>query len=141
MINRKITLPCQTIVVPDAGEIQMKTFVAITKALADTNRIRAFMALRSGELCVCQIIELLELAPSTVSKHMSILKQAGLVESRKQERWIYYKLPKVDRMGTQKWVINAIANTDAVIDDDKKLKKVKCADPDVLCRNHRIGKC
>jgi DNA-binding transcriptional ArsR family regulator len=47
-----------------------------------------------GELCVCQIIELLGLVPSTVSKHMSILKQAGLVENRKEARWMYYRLPK-----------------------------------------------
>jgi ArsR family transcriptional regulator len=50
------------------------------------------MALGSGELCVCQVIELLDLAPSTVSKHMSILKQARLVESTKNGKWVYYRL-------------------------------------------------
>jgi DNA-binding transcriptional ArsR family regulator len=48
--------------------------------------------LTSGELCVCQVTEVLQLAPSTVSKHMSILRQAGLVEARKEGRWIYYRL-------------------------------------------------
>ena len=66
----------------------------ITKALSDENRIRALMMLTGGELCVCQIIEMLGLAPSTVSKHMSILRQAGLVETRKEGRWIYYRLSK-----------------------------------------------
>ena len=75
----------------------MKDFVAVTKALSDRNRIRALLALRRGELCVCQIIALLGLAPSTVSKHMSILKQAGLVKSRKEERWMHYSLPSSDR--------------------------------------------
>jgi ArsR family transcriptional regulator len=42
---------------------------------------------------VCQIVALLEMAPSTVSKHMSILRQAGLVESRKVARWVHYSLP------------------------------------------------
>ncbi len=72
----------------------MKEIVAITKALADEGRIRCLAALRERELCVCQLIELLELAPSTVSRHMSILRQAGLVESRKTGRWVYYRRPE-----------------------------------------------
>lgn len=72
----------------------MENFLSVTKALSDKHRVRALLALRYGELCVCQITEFLKLAPSTVSKHMSILKQAGLVISRKQERWVYYRLPK-----------------------------------------------
>ena len=71
----------------------MREFMNITKALADENRVRTLLALRKGELCVCQITELFGLAPSTVSKHLSILFQAGLVESRKEGRWIYYQLP------------------------------------------------
>ncbi|MBD3419265.1 MAG: metalloregulator ArsR/SmtB family transcription factor [Chitinivibrionales bacterium] len=65
-------------------------------AFSDPNRVRAFMALRNGELCVCQLIELLKLAPSTVSKHMSVLKDAGLVLSRKDSRWVYYRIPDKD---------------------------------------------
>ena len=60
----------------------MRDFMNIVKALGDENRVRALLALRTSELCVCQIIELLGLAPSTVSKHMSILKQARLVDTR-----------------------------------------------------------
>jgi len=71
----------------------MDRFLAITKALSDEPRVRALLALRDGELCLCQVIELLDLAPSTVSKHMSLLKQAGLVEQRKEGRWHYYRLP------------------------------------------------
>ena len=65
--------------------------MAITKALADEQRVRVLLALERGELCVCQIVELMGLATSTISKHMSILKQARLVDSRKQGRWIYYR--------------------------------------------------
>ena len=71
----------------------MDDFLAITGALADENRVRALLALRGGELCLCQVVELLQLAPSTVSKHMSILRQAGLVRARKEGRWMYYRLP------------------------------------------------
>ena len=55
----------------------MRDFMAITKALSDPNRVRILLALRDGELCVCQITELFGFAPSTVSKHLSILHGAG----------------------------------------------------------------
>jgi ArsR family transcriptional regulator len=71
----------------------MNDVLNVAKALADANRLRALMALGAGELCVCQLIEMLGLAPSTVSKHLSILHQAGLVEVRKEGRWMYYRLP------------------------------------------------
>ena len=60
----------------------MKDFLNITKALADENRLRMLLALQQGELCVCQITELMGLAMSTVSKHLSILYQAGRVNAR-----------------------------------------------------------
>ena len=71
----------------------MREFMSITRALADPNRVRILLALRRGELCVCQITELFGLAFSTVSKHLSILHHAGLIQSRKSERWVYYRLP------------------------------------------------
>ena len=61
----------------------MDEIINIAKALSDSNRIRTLLALRKQELCVCRIIEILNLAPSTVSKHIAVLKNAGLVESRK----------------------------------------------------------
>ncbi len=70
----------------------MFEFMNITKALADENRIRILKALDGRELCVCQIIALLRLSPSTVSKHLSILRNARLVEGHKAGRWIYYRL-------------------------------------------------
>ena len=70
----------------------MREFMAVTKALADENRVRALMLLTHGELCLCQIIEMLRLAPSTVSKHMAVLKQASLVQARKRGRRRYYRL-------------------------------------------------
>ena len=69
----------------------MRELVEILKALADESRLRALCVLQGRELCVCQIVDLLRLAPSTVSKHMTILRQAGLVASRKKGRWIYYR--------------------------------------------------
>ena len=79
----------------------MLAFMNITKALADENRVRILAALKNRELCVCQIIDLLQLAPSTVSKHLSILRQARLLAVRKTGRWAYYRLNEIDRR--QRW--------------------------------------
>jgi len=68
----------------------MRDLMTIIKALADESRGRILLALQGRELCVCQIVELLGLAPSTVSKHLSILHQARLVDSRKEGRWMFY---------------------------------------------------
>jgi len=116
----------------------MRDFMKITKALADENRVRILMALRGGELCVCQITELLGFAPSTVSKHLSILFQAGLVNSRKTERWVYYSLPgKEATKGTRStimWVTNAIGKEDRIIGDAKCLKKILKTDLAEICK-------
>jgi len=58
----------------------MREILAIAKALSDESRLRALVAVKDGELCLCQIIQVLDLAPATVSKHMNLLQQAGLVE-------------------------------------------------------------
>ena len=69
----------------------MKEFISVAKALSDENRARILLALGGRELCVCQVVELLGLAGSTVSRHMAILRQSGLVTARKDGRWIYYR--------------------------------------------------
>jgi DNA-binding transcriptional ArsR family regulator len=116
----------------------MREFLNITKALADETRIRTLLALRKGELCVCQITEVFGLAPSTVSKHLSILAQANLVESRKDGRWIYYQRPgksaAVEVREALTWVDDALADNPAVLEDDKKLKKILKEDPTELCK-------
>ena len=110
----------------------------ITKALADANRVRVLLALKGEELCVCQITELLGLAPSTISKHLSILHQAGLIESRKSERWVYYRLPdKTASVAIREaigWVQKSMANTPQADDDAKKLKQILKVSPTTLCQ-------
>ena len=113
----------------------------ITKALSDENRVRALMMLTGGELCVCQIIEMLELAPSTVSKHMSILRQANLVESRKQGRWMHYSISGKDASAEVKkaidWLIAGLKKDPKIQQDKKKLLKLLKVDKEKLCRKQR----
>lgn len=111
----------------------------ITKAMADENRVRTLLALREGELCVCQITELFGLAPSTISKHLSILHQAGLVESRKEGRWIYYRLPEggaapAGREAILRWLGQSAGGDEQVAEDARKLKKILKMDPVELCK-------
>lgn len=120
----------------------MNNVILIAKALSDTNRLRALAALRGGELCVCQIIELLGHAPSTVSKHMSVLKQAGLVAGRKEERWMYYRLPEENDMsamvrGAVKWAFQALESDEIVRRDQKDLAKITKQNPSSLCKMQR----
>ena len=115
----------------------MYDFIYIAEALSDENRARALMLLSQGELCVCQLIEMLRLAPSTVSKHMSILRQARLVESRKEGRWMYYRLPDGDApqcvLEAVRWVQKCLAKDKKIVADNKQLKLVCKIDKEELC--------
>ena len=119
----------------------MREFMAVTKALSDPNRVRVLLALRGGELCVCQITELFGFAPSTVSKHLSILHHAGLILSRKSERWVYYRLagksaPVAARKALD-WVHRSLAGTAEAAADARKLKQILKTDLAVICRRQK----
>lgn len=70
----------------------LKTFEIVSRAVADPTRVRILKLLGSGELCVCQITAILNLAPATISKHLTLLKSAGLVQQRRDGKWVYYRL-------------------------------------------------
>jgi len=119
----------------------MRDILAITKALSDSHRLRAVMFLRGGELCVCQIIAMLGLAPSTVSKHMAILHRAGLVETRKEGRWIYYRLAReradANVRRTLEWLAHSLAGDRLVRRDERHLASLRKQAPDKLCVCYR----
>ena len=116
-------------------------FMAITKALADENRVRMLLALRGRELCLCQLMELVSLAASTASKHMSILRQARLVDGRKQGRWMYYRLagreasPAVRQ--ALRWAMESLADDAQVASDAERLAQILKVTPEELC----AGRC
>ena len=116
----------------------MQDLMDVLKALADENRLRALRALQEGELCVCRLIALLELAPSTVSKHLSILRSARLVESRKEGRWLYYRLSREFRPpSTRKVLALLFAEMDRTTRgsaDRRKLAGICREDTESLCR-------
>jgi len=73
-------------------EESVRKFIRVMKALSDPNRVLIMKALEKKEMCVCEIRALVKLAQPTVSKHMNILEDAGLVARRKDKLWVNYSL-------------------------------------------------
>jgi ArsR family transcriptional regulator len=73
-------------------EAVMKGFIKVTKALSDPNRVKMVKMLQKKEMCVCEIQAALGIAQPTVSKHLRILEDAGLVEYQKDGLWVNYRL-------------------------------------------------
>lgn len=117
----------------------LEYLVEVLKALSDEGRIRIVMALaEAGELCVCQVVDLLALAPSTVSKHLSILKQAGLIKSRKKGRWVYYSFTDSgEGVVIRDCLRNSLLNDETVLRDSEFVKKVLSEDVEVLCQEQQ----
>ena len=120
-------------------EVYMLDFLNITKALTDENRLRILMALRNRELCVCQVTAFLDLAPSTTSKHLSILRQARLIESAKHGKWVYYRLadPGQSNKTVQDalaLVLRSLASHPAILRDEEHFKEILRRE-DALCEH------
>jgi DNA-binding transcriptional ArsR family regulator len=115
----------------------MFEFMTVTKALSDENRVRILMALNGKELCVCQIIDLLQLSPSTVSKHLSILRNARLISGRKTGRWMYYKLAGNPEQKAASdaidWVIRCMDNNPVIRKDQRHLEEILSREPSGRC--------
>jgi len=108
------------------------------KALADGNRLRIVMALSAyDELCVCQITELLKVSTPTVSRHMSVLQNAGLVENRKDARWVHYRLASGFPDALLNWVQDSVERSAVILDDRQTLETIVAHPIDELCKARR----
>jgi ArsR family transcriptional regulator len=74
----------------------MDVDLEVFKACADETRLRILFLLAERELCVCELVEVLAMAQGKVSRHLAVLKHAGLVRDRREGTWIYYVLQKTD---------------------------------------------
>jgi ArsR family transcriptional regulator, arsenate/arsenite/antimonite-responsive transcriptional repressor len=105
----------------------------IFKALSDKNRIRIIKMLQRKPLCVCEIKEVLNLAVSTVSKHLSILREAGFITDWKEGKWINYKInPEPGILAS-----NALLFVQLQIEEDETVKNdrksINTVDRKILC--------
>lgn len=121
----------------------METTLDMLKALSDKNRMRVVAALsRYDELCACQITELLDVSGATASRHLGILQKAGLVDSRKEGRWVYFRLVKP--AGTEPlftWLSTAFAKSEGLKVDFQALEKIVALTREDLCRKQRGEEC
>ena len=99
--------------------------VAIAKALADPTRIRIIAALRNGELCVCELVDALDIGQSSLSSHLQICRQVGVLTTRKESRWIYYSLstryaPLIEKIFSE---LQTVRRDEQLHRDARRLKK------------------
>jgi ArsR family transcriptional regulator len=122
----------------------MNDTISLFKALADRNRLRIVCALlRHEELCACQIIELMEVTGATVSRHMGILLGSGLIGSRKDGRWVHYRIRREldEFLPLVQWLENRLPSDTQVKQDAEKLEKILAFDPQDISRRQRDESC
>jgi len=100
--------------------MSLRKYEAVMKAAADPTRVRILKMLEGGDLCVCQIIAVLALSPSTVSKHLFLLKSAGLVNDRKEKKWVHYSL---DRENDDAYVAGILRELSGWLERDPVIAK------------------
>ncbi len=98
----------------------MQELIDIFKALSDETRLRILKLLEHGELCVCDIVAALDIIQPKVSFHLGVLQNAGLIKSRKQGRWMRYKIDDSDIF--KRFLILSVLEklSEEVIKEDKK---------------------
>lgn len=113
----------------------MDRLVKIFKALGDKNRFRIVKMLQQKSLCVCEITAILELATSTVSAHLSILKEAEIVADRKDGKWVDYYLNSGSK---NVFIMGLLPLISYWLNDDEQIKsdleKLKSTDRIELCK-------
>ena len=106
----------------------LKEKTKIFKALSDPNRLRILKMLQTKHLCVCEIKSVLNLATSTVSKHLSVLKETGFIVETKDGKWVNYKInpiPTDQRVSSFLSLLDFwIADDEIIISDKEKIKTV-----------------
>lgn len=120
----------------------MLSTLNVMKALADGNRLRTILALMDhDELCACQITELLQVSGATASRHLSILVNAGLLQSWKQGRWVYYRLAKDADAELLGWLRKQAKHSAEMTADQQALALIMQTTPEDICRKQRGETC
>lgn len=106
----------------------LKDKAKLFKALSDPNRLRILKMLQTKPLCVCEITEVLQLAISTVSKHLSILRDTGFIIETKEGKWVNYSInphPSDSRITSFLTTLDFwIADENIIMSDKKKVMSV-----------------
>ncbi|MCG8642887.1 MAG: metalloregulator ArsR/SmtB family transcription factor [Desulfobacterales bacterium] len=121
----------------------MDETLKILKSISDRNRLRIVAALsRFEELCACQVTELLQISGASVSRHLSLLTNSTLLKSRKQGRWVFFRLnqEKVNQKLLQ-WIQLQLSNDLQIETDRSALTAILSVPPEEICRKQRGEAC
>jgi len=105
----------------------MEEYIKIFSALSDHTRLRIYMILAEGELCVCELTCALDMEQSRISHSLKILKEAGLICSRRIGKWMFYSLPSNQ---DNKWLSRGIKENIEILKEDKK-RLIQCKDENI----------
>ena len=111
-----------------AASLDVRPVSRFFKALADETRLRIVALLAHGELCVCHLHEALGLSQPNVSRHLAILRAAGIVEDRREGKWIHYRLvrhgdPDCERL--LRALVKAYSRREVIRGDVARLRRVR----------------
>jgi len=114
--------------------MEIKKYIRVAKALSDPSRVKIVKLLQVRDLCVCEIRELLGLAQPTVSKHLKILEEAGLLERAKAGQWVNYHLAGGADSTHAKAMLDHLRHS---LDDDPEVKTLRgrlpFVDREIIC--------
>ena len=99
----------------------MKDFVKVMKALSDPNRVKIIKMLQHKKMCVCEMQAALQIAQPTVSKHMKMLEDVGLVTFRKDGVWVNYQLADG---GSSPYVASILGNLRHWLENDSEIAEI-----------------
>src|SRR5512136_1705166 len=99
----------------------MKEFIKVMKALSDPNRVKLLKMLQTRMMCVCEVQAALGIAQPTVSKHLKLLEDAGLVSRKKEGLWVNYSLTDGSR---SPYAATLLGNLKHWLADDEEMKRI-----------------
>jgi ArsR family transcriptional regulator len=105
----------------------MEKYIKIFSALADQTRLRLYMILLEGELCVCELTCIMDMEQSRISHSLRVLKEAGLINSRKIGKWMFYS---IHLNKDNRWMSREIKKNIKILAKDKQML-AKCKDENI----------
>lgn len=127
---------------PSTDLLDAERLARVASALGDAGRVRLLAACLERERCVCQLVALVGLSAATVSKHLSLLRDAGLLTSRKDGRWVHYRLAEIDP-GTPEGdaiaMVGRLAASGALDADRAQLETICGLEPSEVTRRLKRG--
>ncbi len=97
---------CHFAFLRNAAAVTHEARARIYKAIGHPARLAMLDAMADGECCVCELVEVAGLSWATVSRHLSVLREAGLIEGRKEGAWIHYRLLPQPPDAAPPWLVS-----------------------------------